>query len=139
MTETPADKNLKYQVFISFKNTDASGNITPDTVIAEEIYDFLTEKGIKVFFSKVTLPNLGASQYQKEIGKALEEADILILVATRKENIEAEWVQQEWSSFQGEILSNRKPNGKFFNYFKNVDMKDIPFLLRNNQTFYHTG
>jgi hypothetical protein len=39
---------VKYQVFISFKNTD-NNVFTPDKKISEELYRYLSEKGISTF------------------------------------------------------------------------------------------
>ena len=38
-----------YDVFICYKETDENGDRTEDSVIAHDIYDSLTDKGLKVF------------------------------------------------------------------------------------------
>jgi hypothetical protein len=47
-------------VFISFKNTDPSGGATEDSIWARQVYSALKAEGIRVFFSEVELPKLGA-------------------------------------------------------------------------------
>ncbi len=42
-------------IFISFKHTDENGNVTEDSVIAEDLYKMLTAKGYKAFFSNKSL------------------------------------------------------------------------------------
>ena len=58
---------MAYEVFISFKNSDLSGNPTNESVTADSLYRFLTAKGLRVFFSNVELEFLGKSQYTKII------------------------------------------------------------------------
>ena len=45
----------EYDVFISYKATDANGDKTEDAVIAREIYDELISKNYKVFFAEKSL------------------------------------------------------------------------------------
>ena len=35
-------------IFISFKHTDENGNVTEDSVIAEDLYKMLTAKGLSL-------------------------------------------------------------------------------------------
>ena len=44
-----------YDVFISYKELDANGERTRDSVLAQDIYYQLTEQGRRVFFSRVSL------------------------------------------------------------------------------------
>ena len=44
-----------YDIFICYKETDEKGERTVDSVIAQDVYDALTEKGYRVFFSRITL------------------------------------------------------------------------------------
>ena len=44
---------MDYQVFISFKNSDENG-YTEDRKIAEDLYQYLTAKGIKTFYSNIS-------------------------------------------------------------------------------------
>ena len=49
---------IKTEVFISFKNSDFSGNPTPDREVAHQLYDELNARGIHTFFSDATLLSL---------------------------------------------------------------------------------
>ena len=51
-------------VFICYKETDTNGERTEDSVLAEEIYNALTSKGYKVFFSKISLENKLGNDYE---------------------------------------------------------------------------
>ena len=41
-----------FDVFICYKETDANGRRTPDSVLANDLYHQLTQEGFKVFFSR---------------------------------------------------------------------------------------
>lgn len=50
-----SSKEEPYDVFISYKELDASGERTIDSVIAQDIYKELTNEGYRVFFSRIIL------------------------------------------------------------------------------------
>lgn len=124
-----------YDIFLSFKNTDAQGNQTEDSYIAEQIYNTLKAQGMKVFFSNVVLNEVGAAAYKNAIEEALDKSRVLISIATKKEYIESEWVKYERESFHDDILSGRKKNACIVPYLKNIHGIDVPRSLRSYQTF----
>ena len=52
----------KYDVFISFKNTDSAGNITYDSQMAAELYEELSKCGCRVFYSEKKYSLQGTTQ-----------------------------------------------------------------------------
>ncbi len=128
-----------YDVFISFKNLDENGAPTRDAQLANEVYKFLTNKGLSVFISTVTLENLGVSNYKKAIDDALDAASIMIAVGTSTENLNSEWVRYEWDGFFGDILSGVKPGGRLFTYVAGLRPVQLPRTLRQTQTFIHSS
>lgn len=125
----------KYTVFISFKNTD-NGESTKDSLIAESLYQKLTENNISVFFSNTTLLEKGSSQFKGTIEKALDSAIILVLIGSRTEYINSKWVNYEWDTFHNEILSEAKPNGIIIPYLsENISHSEKPMSLRRLETF----
>ena len=92
-------KEEPYDVFISYKDTDASGDRTEDSVQAQNIYDALTTKGYKVFFSRITLENRLGQDYEPIIFSALHSARVMLVVGTELENLEAVWVKNEWKRY----------------------------------------
>ena len=93
-------KNEKdYDVFISFKAKDEEGKTSRDAEIARELYDKLSDKGLRVFMSEVTLKNKISQEYEPIIFRALHSANYFILVGTSKENIDSNWVRNEWSRY----------------------------------------
>jgi TIR domain len=128
-----------YDVFISFKNTDENGVPTRDAELANEVYNFLTSKGLKVFISTATLESLGVSDYTKAINDALDTASIVVAVGTSAENLDSEWVRYEWGSFYNDILSRKKPGGQVFTYILGLRPAQLPRTLRQTQTFIHSS
>ena len=92
-----------FDVFISFKAEDENDIVTEDSVIARNIYEELTKKGIKTFFSEVTLDGRFGDEYEPIIYRALYSCKFFILVATKKEYVEAPWVKNEWSRFRDRV------------------------------------
>src|SRR5438046_1313353 len=107
---------MEYDVFISFKHLGPDGTPTRDSQLAEEVYNHLTSRGFRVFFSKKSLEQSGADAYKKAIDDALDASTVLVAVGTSKENLESEWVRHEWDGFHNEMLSGRKSNGRIFVY-----------------------
>ncbi|MEW6209090.1 MAG: TIR domain-containing protein [Acidobacteriota bacterium] len=113
------------EVFITFNSADL--------MEARGLYDYLTARGHKVFFSAVSLAMLGESDYCAAIDRALEAATCLIVFGTRPEHLDSGWVGYEWRSFLAEIHSARKPRGKIFNMVSEMKVEDLPYGLRSVQ------
>ena len=132
-----SNKNIPWRVFISVKKFDERGCVTEDSHIANELYDFLTDKNLSVFLSERSLEVLGASAYKKAIDSALDQCQILIAVGTSAGNLSTGWVQYEWDSFINDIISGLKPEGRVFIYVKDVSIALLPRPLRQSQVFQH--
>ena len=48
-----SQKEEPFDVFICYKETDANGRRTMDSVLANDLYHQLTQEGFKVFFSRI--------------------------------------------------------------------------------------
>lgn len=134
------DYNKEYQVFISFKKTDDNGNDTEDLLIAREVYNYLTDKGLRVFFSEVVIPELGTHDFNHAINKALGEVQVLVAVVGKNvDNLSSPYVRSEWEGFEGAIRTGSKPNGRFFTYMDPaVDQHKLPYPLCNYHFFKHS-
>lgn len=124
-----------YDVFISFKNSDAHGNRTEDSVIAEKLYRFLIGKGLSVFYSNIELQNIGRAQYAPVIDEALESSRLLVIVGCSRENMESEWVKYEWTSFLNAIRIGVKIDAEVFVLYQSMTIKELPFALMQQQAF----
>ncbi len=95
-----SSKEEPYDVFICYKETDdTTKNRTTDSVIAQDVYDDLTEKGYRVFFSRITLEDKLGAQYEPYIFAALNSAKIMLVFGTKIEYFNAVWVKNEWSRY----------------------------------------
>lgn len=126
---------MAYDIFISFKNTDANGADTKDVAVATELFRQLTEQGLSAFFSKTILMEQGAAAYKAAIESALDESRVLVAVSSNVDYINSEWVTYERESFHNDILSGRKKNACIVPYLQNIYNLDVPRSLRNYQTF----
>lgn len=113
-----------YDIFICYKETDNKGNRTPDSVLAQEIYDELTEKGFKVFFSRITLEDKLGQQYEPYIFAALNTARIMLVVGTDYEYLDSVWVKNEWSRFLKLMAKDKKK--VLIPCYKDIDPYDLP-------------
>ena len=128
---------IAWQIFISFKNLDRDGKPTPDSVLADDLYQYLSRRGFRVFFSNRSLEKLGISAYKREIEDALDRAKVLIVVGTSIENISSEWVRYEWDSFHSDIIGGAKQDGRIFVYADDIQLTTLPRALRQSQVFEH--
>ncbi len=92
-------KEETFDIFICYKETNESGERTKDSVIAQEIYTELTNKGYKVFFARITLEDKLGSSYEPYIFAALNSAKVMLAVGTKPEYYQAVWVRNEWSRY----------------------------------------
>lgn len=126
---------MDYEVFISYKHFDEYGNKTLDFAIAQELYQILTSKGYKVFFSTNTLEQIGSSRYKADIDDALDTSKAMIVILSKKEYASSHWVQYEWDSFYNDYLSGVRKEANLFTLTVNVNVHDLPRTLRNVQNF----
>ena len=123
-----------FDVFLSYKQTDEFGNITPEVALAEKLYSLLNEHNISTFYSKKTIGLLGDAQYKSVIDDALDTATVLVAIGTSLNNLNSNWVHYEWDSFYNDILSGRK-NGQVISWTYGISINELPRTLRQLQTF----
>ncbi len=117
-------KEEPFDIFICYKETDASGRRTPDSVVAQEMYYELTQEGYKVFFSRITLENKLGTAYEPYIFAALNSAKVMVVVSTKKEHVNAVWVQNEWSRFLN--LIEKGADKTLIPAYRDMDPYDLP-------------
>ncbi len=119
-----SSKEEPYDIFICYKETAFDGQRTLDSVLAQDIYDTLTEKGYRVFFSRVTLEDKLGQEYEPYIFAALQSAKVMLAVGTDYEHYNAVWVKNEWSRFLQLMASGQKKH--LIPCFKGIDAYDMP-------------
>ena len=94
-----SQKEEPFDVFICYKETDANGRRTMDSVLANDLYHQLTQEGFKVFFSRITLEDKLGTAYEPYIFAALNSAKVMVVLGTKPEHFKAVWVKNEWSRY----------------------------------------
>ena len=113
-----------YDVFICYKETDAHGDRTVDSLVAQDIYDALTAKGYRTFFSRITLEDKLGQAYEPYIFAALNSAKVMLAVGTCYEHYDAVWVKNEWSRYLK--IAAKDKNRYLIPCYKGIDAYDIP-------------
>ena len=119
-----SSKEAPYDIFICYKETDPNGQRTIDSVIAQDVYDALTEKGYKVFFSRITLEDKLGQEYEPYIFSALHSSRVMLVFGTDYEYFNAVWVKNEWSRFLKLISQGEKKT--LIPCYKDIDAYDMP-------------
>ena len=120
-----------YDIFICYKETAEDGDRTTDSVIAQEVYDALTDKGYRVFFSRISLEDKLGTEYEPYIFAALNSAKLMLAFGTSYDNYNAVWVKNEWSRY---LKLMAKDKGKhLIPCYKDIDAYDIPKEFKHLQ------
>ena len=119
-----AQKEETYDVFICYKETDADGKRTQDSVIANDIYYQLTQEGFKVFYAAITLEGKLGSAYEPIIFAALNSAKVMLSIGTKPEYFNAVWVKNEWSRFLKIIKKDRSK--LLIPCYRDMDAYELP-------------
>ena len=113
-----------YDIFICYKETAEDGQRTLDSVLAQDVYDALTEKDYRVFFSRITLEDKLGVEYEPYIFAALNSARIMLAFGTDYEYFNAVWVKNEWSRFLKLMAADKKKY--LIPCYKGIDAYDMP-------------
>ena len=119
-----SSKEEPYDVFICYKETDESGQRTPDSAIANDIYHQLTNEGFKVFYAAISLEDKLGSAYEPCIFAALNSSKVMLAIGTKPEYFYAVWVKNEWSRFL-KMMKNDKSK-LLIACYKGMDAYDLP-------------
>ena len=130
-----ANKEKPYDIFICFKDSDRENGIerTQDSVDAQDLYNALTAEGYRVFFSRVSLRDKVAEQYEPYIYSAISTAKVMIVFGEKPEYFSAVWLKNEWTRFAARIASGEKHKNSLVVVYKNMNPGDLPAVLRTRQ------
>ena len=117
---------MEYDVFISCKSEDYK--------YAEEIYQFLTDNGIRPFLASKELRNIGDTEYRRAISKAMKSSYHMIVFASKAEYIDSTWVYYEWDMFVNAMLKGFK-KGQIMTILKGVNTDEINMDLWKYESF----
>lgn len=121
---TVSSKEKPYDIFISYKEKDDNGERTIDSVLAQDIYDQLTAKGYRVFFSRISLEDKLGQEYEPYIFAALYSAKIMLVIGADYEHFNAVWVKNEWKRYLQ--LMTRDHTKVLIPCYKDIDAYDLP-------------
>ena len=113
-----------YDIFICYKETAENGDRTLDSVLAQDVYDVLTDKGYRVFFSRITLEDKLGVEYEPYIFAALNSAKIMLAFGTDYEYFNAVWVKNEWSRYLKLMAKDKSKH--LIPCYKGIDAYDMP-------------
>lgn len=119
-----SSKEEPYDIFICYKETAEDGQRTIDSVLAQDVYTELTNKGYKVFFSRITLEDKLGQEYEPYIFAALNSAKIMLAFGTSYDYYNAVWVKNEWSRYLQ--LMAKDSSKHLIPCYKNIDAYDMP-------------
>ncbi len=114
-----------FDIFICYKETDANGRRTQDSVLANDLYHQLTQEGFKVFFSRITLEDKLGTAYEPYIFAALNSAKVMVVLGTRPEYFNAVWVKNEWSRYLT-LVKASKGKKVLIPAYRDMDPYDLP-------------
>jgi hypothetical protein len=120
-----------FDIFICYKETDDRGHRTEDSILAQDIYDELTSKGYRVFFSRVTLADKLGAAYEPYIFAALNSASVMLVVGTRPGHFDAVWVKNEWSRYLSLIKTGSRKT--LIPVYRDISPADMPNALSRLQ------
>lgn len=126
-----AAKEKPFDVFICYKESDSDEQRTEDSRIAQQLYDELTDKGLKVFFARQTLRDKLGVRYEPYIFSAINTSMIMIGIGTCPEYFDAVWVRNEWSRFIS--FTERDKDRLFIPCYKNMSITQLPEQFRGFQ------
>lgn len=113
-----------YDVFICYKEKDENGQRTEDSLLAEKIYEELTSRNYRVFFSRISLEDKIGEEYEPYIFAALNSARIMLVIGTNSRHFDSTWVRNEWSRYLDLIKTNK--DKLLIPCYKNMDPYDLP-------------
>ncbi len=120
-----SSKEEPFDVFICYKESDANGRRTQDSVLATDLYHQLTQEGFKVFFSRITLEDKLGTAYEPYIFAALNSAKVMVVLGTKPEYFNAVWVKNEWSRYLA-LVKNSNGKKMLIPAYRDMDPYDLP-------------
>lgn len=105
-----SDKN--FDVFLSYRHRDED--------IATNVYSFLKKNLVKVFMDKMSLPEMGESEYRRATDRAIRYSDHFLLLVTDINDLNEEdgWMWHEYNLYLDLKAEKRKKGGNLVMIFE---------------------
>ncbi len=114
-----------FDVFICYKESDANGRRTQDSVLANDLYHQLMQEGFKVFFARITLEDKLGTAYEPYIFAALNSSKVMVVLGTKPEYFSAVWVKNEWSRYLA-LVKESAGKKVLIPAYRDMDPYDLP-------------
>ena len=106
---------------------DEEGRRTKDSVIAQNIYDLLSNKGVSVYFERITASNLIEDELEVANYFGIYRAKVVVIIGTNKSNFES-IISESGRNFQDKTI---------IPVFSNMEAVDLPdSLIKYQATNY---
>lgn len=130
-----ASKEPAYDVFLCFKDSDKENNIerTDDSFEVADLYIFLSDKGYRVFFSRVSLRDKTGDKYEPYIYNALNTASVMLVYGSKPEYFESVWMKNEWTRYLKLMREGKKADGSLIVAYKDMSPSELPRRLAELQ------
>lgn len=130
-----AAKEPPFDIFLCFKDSDVENGIqrTDDSYAAAGIYTYLSKKGYNVFFSRESLRDKVAENYEPYIFNALNTAPIMIVYGSKPEYFASTWVKNEWGRYISKIKSGDKQFNSLVVAYDKIEPSELPVVFKNLQ------
>ena len=132
-----AKKEKPYDVFICYKDSDLAKGIerTKDSYAAQELYTLLTEMGLRVFYSRLSLRDKVGEKYEPYIFHALSTAQVMIVYGSDPEYINSTWLKNEWMRYARQIREGKKKPNSLLVACEGFSPEELPGTLSAMQCF----
>lgn len=113
-----------YDVFLCCKETDEDGDWTPDSRLAQNVYNALESYGYRVFFSRVSLAGKDRQAQEPYIYGALTSAKVMLVFETGNGSCNDPRVRGEWRRYLQRMTSEN--TGLLISCVRNVSLEALP-------------
>ena len=121
------ETGLDYDCFICVKVTDdETGRRTTDCDLANDIYYYLRDNGLKPFFSEREIKTRIGSDYEALILYALYLSECMIIVCSDESYLHTKWVKNEYTRFARLIADEEKENDAITFAFTGKPIERLP-------------
>ena len=131
------EKLPSYDVFLSLKINNESGQKTLEYDWAMQLYYDLREEGYRVFFSPQVLKETN-EDWEPHIYKAIQTCRIMLIFTSSLENINSPWVRNEWRRILSRIQNTPNDVDKPVYRVIAQDMNCIPPQLSGKQAIFRS-
>ena len=132
-----AKKEKPYDVFLCYKDSDLANGIerTKDSYAAQELYTLLTNMGLRVFYSRVSLRDKVGEKYEPYIFHALSTAKVMIVYGSDPDYIQSTWMKNEWMRYIKQLREGKKKPESLLVACEGFSPEELPTALSSMQCF----